>query len=83
MIMKLRMDSGGGGGFFLTRFFLDHSFSACAFFLFFSSGDKHAHTYSTLYARISPQWLSELRQLWPKISGLDFTGTVPAVTGTK
>ena len=24
----------------------------------------HAHTNSTLYARISPQWLSELKRLW-------------------
>ena len=27
--------------------------------LFFLSGDKLAHTSSTLYARIGPQWLSE------------------------
>ena len=32
---------------------------------FFLSGDKLAHTNSTLYARIGPRWLSELRRLWP------------------
>ena len=26
-----------------------------------------AHTNSTLYAMISPQWLSELRRLWPSV----------------
>ena len=31
-------------------------------------GDYLAHTDSTLYARISPQWLSELRRLWPSVS---------------
>ena len=25
------------------------------------------HTNSTLYARTSPQWLSELRRLWPNV----------------
>ena len=36
------------------------------FFFFFGggSGDQLANTNSTLYARISPQWLSKLRQLW-------------------
>ena len=52
---------GGGGGFFLAceDFWemFDHSFPACAFF--FSSEDYFAHTHSTLYARISPQWLSK------------------------
>ena len=43
----------------------DHSLPACAFFFF--SGDKLAHTNSTLYARISLQWLSELRRLWPNV----------------
>ena len=31
--------------------------------LLFFSGDYLAHTNSTVYARISPQWLSELRRL--------------------
>ena len=31
------------------------------FFFFFLSGDQLAHTNSTLYARIGPQWLSKLR----------------------
>ena len=37
------------------------------FILFFYSslsGDSLTHTNSTLYARNSPQWLSELRRLW-------------------
>ena len=35
---------------------------------FFLSGDWLVHTYSTLYARISPQWLSKLRRLWSNVS---------------
>ena len=31
------------------------------------NGDQVLHTNSTLYARISPQWLSKLRQLWLSI----------------
>ena len=48
----------------------DHSFPASAFFsfLFLLSGNYLAHTNSTLYARISPQWLGELRRLWPNVS---------------
>ena len=41
-----------------------------AFFVFFLKveiGDKLAHTNSTLYARISRQWLSELRRMWPSV----------------
>ena len=58
-------------GFFLAcedfaRMF-DHEESRSFFFGLFSSGDLLALTNSTLYARISPQWLSELRQLWPKL----------------
>ena len=58
------------GGFFLTcndfgRMF-DHSFTACAFlFLFFWSGDYLAHANSSLYARISPQWLTGPRRTPP------------------
>ena len=37
-----------------------------AFFVFLS-GDKLALINSTLYARISLQWLSELRRLWPNV----------------
>ena len=56
------------GGFFLAcegfgRMF-DHSFPACAFFLI---GDQLTHTNYTLYAKISPQWLSELRRLCPTV----------------
>ena len=43
----------------------DYSFPARAFFIYlFYSGDQLVLTYSTLYARISPHWLIELRQLW-------------------
>ena len=31
------------------------------------SGNQLAHTNSTLWTRISPQWLSELRRLWPNV----------------
>ena len=31
------------------------------------SADQITHTNSTLYTRISPQWLSELRWLWPSV----------------
>ena len=42
--------------------------SPCAFFFFFFwSGYKLEHTNSTLFVRISPQWLSELRRLWPSV----------------
>ena len=40
------------------------------FFFFLSfvwSGDKLVHTNSTLYAKISLQWLSKLRRLWPSV----------------
>ena len=37
------------------------------FFFFFLSGDYLAHTNSTLHARISSQWLSELRRPWPSV----------------
>ena len=41
----------------------------CVFFVFYAyNGDQLAHINSTLYARISPQWLSELRQLWPSVA---------------
>ena len=56
-----------GGGFFLTckdfgRMF-DCSFPVCFFLSFFLSGHKLTLTDSTLYVRISSQWLSELRLL--------------------
>ena len=38
-------------------------------FFFFSSEDQLARTSYTLYVRFSPQWLSELRRLWPNVSG--------------
>ena len=34
---------------------------------FLLSGDYLAHTNSTLYARIGPQWFSELSRLWPNV----------------
>ena len=48
---------GGGGGVGWGE--VIHS-SPVVFFFFLVSGDQLAHTNST----ISPQWLSELRQLW-------------------
>ena len=48
----------------------DHSIPTCTLSFFLGgwgeggSGDYLVHTNSTLYARISPQWLSKLRQLW-------------------
>ena len=45
----------------------DFSFPACAFDFFFLCGDWLAQTSSTLYVRISLQWLSELRRVWPNI----------------
>ena len=45
----------------------NHSFPACGFFFFFLSGDYIAHNYYTIHARISSQWLSELRRPWPSV----------------
>ena len=58
--------SCGGGGLILAGEdfgrMIDHSFLACIFLFFsFLSGDQLTRTNSTLYARISPQWLSKLR----------------------
>ena len=57
------------GGFFVARIlggrFID-SFPTCPIFSFLN-GDQLVHTNSTLYARIGPQWLSELRRLWPSV----------------
>ena len=36
--------------------------------VFFKTGDQLAHTNSTFYARICPQWLSEMRRLRPSVS---------------
>ena len=41
--------------------------SPLVLFFFFLSGDSLSHTNSTLLGRISPQWLSELRRLWPSV----------------
>ena len=63
----------GGGGFFLAVGMLGEgsSIPRLRFFFFFSSsffsGDQLAHTNSTLSARMGPQWLSELRRLWPSV----------------
>ena len=67
------------GGFFLAcegfgRMF-DHSFPACAFlffffffpFFFFELQNSSRTLISLFYARISPQWLSEPRRLWPTV----------------
>ena len=35
------------------------------------------HTNSTLYARIGPQWLGELRRLWPSVPLRVACGLVP------
>ena len=50
-------------------FFCFVFFGGGFFFLFFSLKWRLAcaHTNSTLCARVSPQWLSELRRLWPNI----------------
>ena len=37
------------------------------YFILYFSADQLAHANSTLYANIGPQWLSELRQLWPSV----------------
>ena len=50
---------GGGGRF-------SDSTPACASF-FCLSGNQLVRANSTLYARIDPQWLSELRRMWPSV----------------
>ena len=66
---------GGGCGFFLAwkdlgRMF-GHSFPRLRFFScllrFCFKRYYLEHTSSTLYTRISPQWLSELRRMWPNV----------------
>ena len=44
-----------------------HSLPALFFFFFSLSGNQIVHTYSTLYARSSPQWFNKLRWLWPSV----------------
>ena len=67
--MEATHSSGGGGFSSLARIWGDcltiHS-PLAPFFSFFR-GDLLARTNSTLYARISPQWFSELRWLWPSV----------------
>ena len=59
-------DKNSSGGFFLSEQTLGEG-SAMHFlpvpFFFFSSEDQLVHTNYTLYARIGPQWLSQLRCL--------------------
>ena len=59
----------GGGVFFLAcedfRRMFHHSFPGPAFFFFFKV--EISLRTLILYARISPQWLSELRRLWPNV----------------
>ena len=38
-----------------------------SFFFFLFSGEQRSHCCSTAYARISLEWLSELRRLWPSV----------------
>ena len=46
----------------------DHSFPACAFLFCFVKLEVSLRTLIPLFdARISPQWLSELRRLWPNV----------------
>ena len=63
-ILQWTPDETGGGSFLAGRFLgkgsTIHSLPALFFFW-----RKFVHTNSTLFARIGPQWLSELRQLWP------------------
>ena len=63
---------GGGGGFFLAcedfRRLFDNSVPTCAFLFIYLSVEIRSHvTNSTFQPRISPQWLSELRRLWPSV----------------
>ena len=52
----------------LGRMF-NHSFLACAFFFFFFEVEISSRTLIRLFnASFSPQWLSELRRLWPNVS---------------
>ena len=37
------------------------------FFFFFWNGGQKTYTNSTLHARISPQWLTKLKRLWPNV----------------
>ena len=60
---------GGGGGLLLAcedlgRVF-DNSFPVCAFFLKWRL--DRTHTNSTSEIKISLQWLSKLRSLWPSV----------------
>ena len=66
--------SGGGGGFFpRLRGFWEKIINnpPALFFFFFSplffNGDQLVHTDSTFLTRDNPQWLSELRRLWPSV----------------
>ena len=46
-----------------------HSLPVPFFGVAFLSGDQLAHTNSTLYAAIGPQWLSELGRLCSHLTG--------------
>ena len=63
-----RWCGGGGGsgtqGFWGKNWSLIPACTFSSFFFFFLIGEHFAHTSSTLYVRISPQWLSKLRWLW-------------------
>ena len=69
-------DDGGGSGTLVVVAFSSHamilgdghSFPACGFFFkYFFNGDQREHTDSSFYARIGPEWLSELGRLWPNV----------------
>ena len=57
----------GGGGFYRTVRIWGEGLSIPCLRIFLRNGDQLAHTNSTLYARICPQWLGELRRLWLKV----------------
>ena len=50
----------------LARSWGDHSLPACVFF-FPPQVETSSRTLIHLDARISPQWLRELRRLWPNV----------------
>ena len=68
-LVKWKSDNSGGGGFFFVRKdfgrMFNNSFSTCAFF-FLKWRLAWAHLFHSL-ARISLQWLSMLRWLWPSV----------------
>ena len=70
-----KWETHGGHFFFACKDFgrmFDHSFPTCAVFFrvfcwFFFLVEISSHTFFILYAMVSPQWLIELRRLWPNV----------------